>query len=385
MIHFFHQLRHNAYPLVDNTTVDLYVSPAWPGNGHELRYLPEALAPRPAVTLIATVRNEEENITGWLDSLLAQTRLPDEIVIVDGGSTDKTFDVLLAFAKRSPVPIKVWQEPGANIARGRNVAIERAAGPLIACTDAGCVIPPDWLATITGPFAVDATIEVVAGYYEAIQQSDLQRVMAAYFVAPPAQIEPQSFLPSARSLVFRKEVWQKVGGFPEWLTLTAEDTLFDLMLKKHTRHWAFVPEAVVRWQLKRTIPQLYRQVHAYGRGEGEAGIFPEKWWEHVHLWFGLSLTSLTGLLFLILALIFKTWLWLLAALLLALWLARRLWRITLRPTLRLDSGEVWPKNLWQRIQIFVLSVSVVGTITLGLVIGFIEGVRQRKSDPVQRG
>jgi len=339
--------------------------------------LPEAEAPRPAVSLITTVKNESASIQAWLDSVFAQTRLPDEIVLVDGGSSDNTFETLKAFADHSPVPIRISQAPGANIARGRNLAIEEAAGPLIACTDAGCVLPPGWLAAITGPFAADSALEVVVGYYEAIQQNELQRIMSVYLVPPLAAIDPQRFLPSCRSMAFRKEAWRLAGGFPEWLTLAAEDTLFDLMLKERTTRWAFVPEAIVHWRLKSTLPQFFRQVRTYGRGDGEAGLFPDEYWGHIYRWVGMTLAGLAVVACLCLAAALKSEIWLLVGLLPAAGLARRIWQMTLRPTFQLSSGQIWPKGSLQQAQAFVLSAAVACTITLAQAIGFVEGVRLR--------
>lgn len=367
---FYQELRRNRHPLVDKTRVTLYATAAWPAQGRPFQLLPPAETARPPISLIATVRNEAVNIERWLDSLLEQTLRPAEIVIVDGGSSDGTYEILQAFAARSPVPVKILQEAGANIARGRNLAIERAAGPLIACTDAGCLVPPAWLAHLTGPFAADSEVEVVAGYYEASWQSELQRVMSIYFVTPPEMIDPQTFLPSARSIAFRKLVWQAAGGFPEWLTLTGEDTLFDLVLKEQTTRWAFVPEAVVYWYLKPTLAQLFKQVRAYGRGDGEAGLFAEDYWKRLLLWLGLGGTALLILAIIVPdALYFHNWFLLLLAIVPAWWLLKRLWRMTLRPT--------WPQTPWQKMRMLFLSTLVVCTISLALTLGFIEGVRLR--------
>ena len=56
------------------------------------------------VTVISTVLNEGEAIRRLLDSLLAQTRRPDEVVIVDGGSRDSTVAVIQEYAGRLPLP-----------------------------------------------------------------------------------------------------------------------------------------------------------------------------------------------------------------------------------------------------------------------------------------
>ena len=81
------------------------------------------------------------------------------------------------------------------------------------------------------------------------------------------------FLPSARSIAFKKFAWDKVGGYPEQLTLTAEDTLFDLNLKKAGCKFAFAPKAVVYWRVRSNVKNLFRQYYLYSKGDGEAGIF----------------------------------------------------------------------------------------------------------------
>src|SRR5207248_6135345 len=84
-----------------------------------LRSMPTARDGAPVkVSLIATVKDGAEHLEEFLGSLRAQSRAPDEVVIVDGGSTDGTVDQL-----RRADGIVVIEELRANIARGRNVAI----------------------------------------------------------------------------------------------------------------------------------------------------------------------------------------------------------------------------------------------------------------------
>ena len=89
------------------------------------------------VSLIATVKNEGEALRPLLDSIIDQTRPPDEVIICDGGSTDSTVAVLEEY--RRWLPLRVIVAPGTNISQGRNRAIEAAGGDIIAATDAGVV------------------------------------------------------------------------------------------------------------------------------------------------------------------------------------------------------------------------------------------------------
>jgi len=66
------------------------------------------------VSVIATVLNEGPAIRRLLDSLVAQTRAPDEVVIVDGGSSDDTVSILQDYADQGHLPLRVLDEPGAN-------------------------------------------------------------------------------------------------------------------------------------------------------------------------------------------------------------------------------------------------------------------------------
>ncbi|HEU5317195.1 MAG TPA: glycosyltransferase, partial [Chloroflexota bacterium] len=79
------------------------------------------------LTVVATVLNERSSAGRLVRSLAAQTRGPDEVVMVDGGSTDGTPDVLRSHPASSALQLRVIERPGANISRGRNVAIEAAA------------------------------------------------------------------------------------------------------------------------------------------------------------------------------------------------------------------------------------------------------------------
>ena len=89
-----------------------------------------------SVSLITTVYNEARTITDLLESFARQSRLADEILIVDGGSTDGTSELIRAFFKEHDrLNGKLIVKKGANIATGRNTAIVSSQYNIIAVTD----------------------------------------------------------------------------------------------------------------------------------------------------------------------------------------------------------------------------------------------------------
>lgn len=221
-------------------------------------------------SLIATVLNEAASLSGLLDSIAAQSRRPDEIIFVDGGSTDATVSILESHAGRLPITVLV--EPGCNISQGRNVAIRAAGGDIIAVTDAGVRLHPDWLAELLAPFEADPETQVVAGFFLPDVDTPFEVAMGATVLPALSDIDPATFLPSSRSVAFRASAWERAGGYPEWLDF-CEDLIFDFNLRTHFGPFAFAPKAIVYFRPRSTLRAFVKQYYQYARGDGKANLF----------------------------------------------------------------------------------------------------------------
>jgi glycosyltransferase involved in cell wall biosynthesis len=232
-----------------------------------------AQIPALAVSLIMTVFNEGDSIRTVLDSFVAQTRQPDEIVIVDGGSTDDTVVLMSEYVDQ--LPLRVFGSLGANISEGRNIAISRATGDVIAVTDAGTRLPPDWLAQIVAPFEQNQALQVTSGFFRAEPHTPFEVAMGAAVLPLEDEIDPASFLPSSRSVAFRKSAWQAVGGYPEWIDF-CEDLIYDINL--HTRYAPFgwAPEACVAFRPRTSMSAYWKQYYRYARGDGKADLWRKR-------------------------------------------------------------------------------------------------------------
>lgn len=228
-------------------------------------------------SLVTAVLNEEKTIQPLLLSIFQQTQKPDEVIIVDGGSKDKTIKSIKDFKiKFEPASIiRIIVTNGANRAKGRNTGIKLAKNEIIVLTDAGCVLEKNWLAGITAPF-INSQIEVVSGYYRGHRAASIfERCVAVYTLVVPERVRLNHFLPSARSMALRKKVWQEAGGFPEEFSLN-EDYVFAKKLKKQGRKFYFAKKAIVFWQPRENLLKAFLMFYNFARGDSQAGIFRPK-------------------------------------------------------------------------------------------------------------
>ncbi len=242
------------------------------------------------VALIVTVKNEAGSLAHLLDSIAAQTRAPDEIVIVDGGSTDGTRDVLRDYATR--LPIRTFALPGANISQGRNAAIRAATGDVICSTDAGVRLDECWVEELVKLFKADeskdesgemkdkvssfifppSSLAVVSGFFVPDPRGVFETALAATTLPALADIRPEKFLPSSRSMAFRKAAWAKANGYPEWLDF-CEDLVFDFALRAAGCRFAFAPRAVAHFRPRANLRGFLKQYYQYARGDGKANLW----------------------------------------------------------------------------------------------------------------
>jgi len=223
------------------------------------------------ISMAITVYNEGNSILDLLTSLLTQTVSPDEIVFVDGGSTDGTVEQIRSFSDR--LPLRVIVMPGANISAGRNAAIRATTGQIIAVTDAGVRLQPDWLEQITKPLrGRENEAEAVAGFFRAAPTSVFELALGATTLPLANEIDSTIFLPSSRSVAFTRRAWEFSKGYPTWLDY-CEDLLFDFRLRAacNTIHWA--PEAIVYFRPRHNLSQFVKQYYRYARGDGKADLW----------------------------------------------------------------------------------------------------------------
>jgi len=215
------------------------------------------------VAVVIPVKNEEIGLGELLDRLCAQLRPGDSICITDAGSTDRTLEILRA-RSAADTSIHVFEAPGALPGRGRNIAISNAEADIIAQIDGGNLLNDCWLDELRKPIEAGAADYVTGNLWPMPipkrffgAEIDMGEIYAAtLFRGPicPEEKDPEGIgrtrqgAAGGQGCAYRREIWERAGGFPEWLRY-GEDPAFIQKLAQQDIRYAFAVNSVILWQL----------------------------------------------------------------------------------------------------------------------------------------
>ena len=208
---------------------------------------------RPTVSVIIPVYNGKKHIRGTIRTVLEQTQRPDEIIVVDDGSTDGSGDLLERL--RTEMPIKVLRQANAGQSAARNAAADVATGDLLAFLDQDDQWHPEHLARLTRPF--DGRPEIGWVYSDFDEIDGRGRLVARGFLKARKLEHPKEslgdmirqdlmILPSAT--VIRAQAFQAVGGFDTRLCGYEDDDLFIRLFRAGWRA-EFFDECLTRFRV----------------------------------------------------------------------------------------------------------------------------------------
>jgi poly-beta-1,6 N-acetyl-D-glucosamine synthase len=225
----------------------------------------------PLISLVVPAYNEGPVIEAAIGSLLVLDYPNYEVLVVDDGSTDDTYDKALAAARASRfVPVRVITKKNGGKADALNTGMMHARGEFILNMDGDTKLSPNTLRACIRHFD-DPRIGAVAGNVKVYNRENLwTRVQALEYVEGLAMArKAQSFMRSVNIIpgplgVFRKSVLQEVGGYDQ--DTFAEDC--DLTLKLLMRGWhiAYEPSAVALVETPSRLLDLLKQRYRWTRG-----------------------------------------------------------------------------------------------------------------------
>lgn len=159
------------------------------------------------ISAIMAAYNAERYVGMALDSVLAQTLPPDEIIVIDDGSTDRTLEILRSYAGR----ITILSQENSGPGRALNVAMDAASGDAFAFLDADDLWRPEKLKIQNAVLSAEEDLEAVFGAIQQFISPELDPEIASTFVVPD---QPQPGI-SKTTMLIRRVAFERIGPFEE--------------------------------------------------------------------------------------------------------------------------------------------------------------------------
>lgn len=201
------------------------------------------------IGIIVPAHNEAEFIATTLESLLRQTYLPEQIVVVDDGSTDNTPNIIQFYTRQYSIITYVRREnrgqhaPGEKVVKTFNEGLQHLkAVDIIAKFDADLIFPKEYLETIVKHYQEDTSIGMCGGfcYIEENGEWVLENLTNADHLRGPIKS-------------YRKECFETIGGLKEAM---GWDTVDELLARYHG--WKVVTDSCLKVKHLRPTGAGYR-------------------------------------------------------------------------------------------------------------------------------
>jgi glycosyltransferase involved in cell wall biosynthesis len=244
----------------------------------------------PSISVVVPVYNDARRVGAAIAAVLAQTRVPSEVIVVDDGSNDGTADVVRTFGE----VVTYAAKPNGGPASARNHGIELASSDLVAFTDSDCRPAADWLERLVHGFD-DGDVAGVGGVVRGIGTSaasvyaDMRGLLD-----PRMSDEGQVEWVTTANACFRRSTLLEVGLFRERFGKPGGEELeLCRRLLDGGYELRLVDDALVLHDHRATFSELLRTLGTYGEGHYILGeLWPDLRPQHVRLGLVLSFLAL---------------------------------------------------------------------------------------------
>ncbi len=227
--------------------------------------------------------NEELSVDTTFKMVFGGTRVPDEVIVADGGSTDGTLEKVKAWQARG-FPIILIHNDRVFAGAGRNRAAANSTADVFISMDFGNGFDATYVEDMVAPFEKDPTVGVVAGTFQPVAQTPFERCVAVIDYTKnmlvdrltpeerSARAPKDGQLAPGMSVAWSRSVYERTGGQPEWLR-AAEDILFGHRVLALSPHIALQPTSLVYHHMRSSLRDYFRMRMIYTMGRLRAGLF----------------------------------------------------------------------------------------------------------------
>lgn len=231
-------------------------------------------AERPLVSVVVAAYNSERTIARCVDTILAQSYSPLELIVVDDGSRDSTRTLLENHPERARFELLPVPNGGPSLARNLGVAASR--GEFLVFFDSDCYPELDCVDQLVSGLDGEDVASVGGVQLSPDDETEFGRQVNNYFRAigfmtgymqseRDGAIVETAHNPSC-NLLYRRDVLVRLGGFDEGLW-PGEDVDLDYRAVRAGYRHRFSPKAAIRHYRPVDMRSLRRMFHSYGRAQ----------------------------------------------------------------------------------------------------------------------
>ena len=202
--------------------------------------------------------NVADYIEPTIQALLKQTHPPDELLIIDDGSTDRTVEIV----SRYPVRV-IRHESNRGLAAGRNTAFANARYELVAAIDADVIAEPRWIESLVEAFTDQGVAGSGGRLLEEYRDTPADSWRATHLSQDMGEERIEIVWPSPKRLggfgsIFRKEAVERMGGYDPRFRTNYEDVDLSLRLLRAGYKLVFDSRAVAHHMRRDSVSSIVR-------------------------------------------------------------------------------------------------------------------------------
>jgi glycosyltransferase len=233
-------------------------------------------------SVVTAVYNNRETIAQALDSALAQDHPNVELIVIDGGSTDGTLQVLQGYADRLAVLVS---EPDRGIYDALNKGIERASGEVVGFLHSDDLFADTAVLSRLAAAFADPAVDAAYGDLLYVSKDDPSRVVRTWRSdAFSATRLARGWMPPHPTFYVRRAVYQRLGGYDTTYRIAADYDCVLRLLGRGGVNAAYIPEILVKMRVGgasnrslKNILQKSREDYRALRVNGVGGIAALAW------------------------------------------------------------------------------------------------------------
>ncbi len=238
------------------------------------------------LSVIIPVYNRPDELRELLDSLDRQSRKPDEVIIVEDGSTISSKSVAVSFKKKLNIQYLEKENEGQGFARNHGYA--HATGDFFIVFDSDCLIPPDYL-KIVESFLLDSEVDAYGGPDAAHPefthtQKAISHSMTSVFTTGGIRGRKKhvgEYHPRSFNMGISRKTFETTKGYI--IPFMGEDLEFSTRIIKQGFKTALIPEAFVYHKRRTDLKKFYQQLKYFGRARINLTRFHPEQIKIIHL------------------------------------------------------------------------------------------------------